>query len=96
MKANIETNMDIVNPIPPKIPTPKTRLKFTAVGNSHKPNFTANHVNKVIPTGFPITNPKKIPEAKGILKCANPAPSIVIAVFANANNGKIINATGIL
>ena len=66
--ANIEMKMDIVNPIPAKIPTPNTRLKLTAVGSSLKPVFTAIKVAKSIPTGFPTTKPKKIPIAKGILK----------------------------
>ena len=60
-KASKVTKIDIVKPIPPRIATPNNSVQLMFLGSSQMPNFTAMNVNKVIPIGFPITNPKKIP-----------------------------------
>lgn len=60
-KANNVINIDIVNPIPPKIPILKSVFQFTSSGNRQSLKFTANFENRNIPNGFPKINPKIIP-----------------------------------
>ena len=61
-KANKVIKIDIVNPIPPKKPTPKTDFQFISLGNLHKPIYTVIKVIKNIPRGFPIIRPNAIPK----------------------------------
>ena len=58
-------NKDIVNPIPARNETPTIRIHVSPEGIEVTPDFTAIQVAKLIPNGYPITNPKKIPSSIG-------------------------------
>ena len=53
--------IDIVNPIPPKNPTPMIVLQFKSEGSLQIPKETAASEKTKIPNGFPTINPKAIP-----------------------------------
>ena len=87
--------MDIVNPIPPNIPAPKMFFQCKPFGKMQSPKVTPKYERSPIPKGFPMINPRIIPM---LLVCVKPSYQlefIMIQVFAKANNGKIIKATGL-
>ena len=87
--------MDIVKPIPANKPAPNTNFQFISGGRLQMPDFTAIKLMMIIPIGLPIINPVKIPIPNGSDKvCCHPG-LISTAVLANANKGRIINATGL-
>ena len=53
-------NIDIVNPMPPKHPTPKMAFQRNPFGSLQRPNFTAKKAKIKIPKGFPIISPSAI------------------------------------
>ena len=55
-------NMDMVNPIPAKNPTPATDCQFKSSGSLQSPSLTAKKVNRKIPTGLPAISPASIPK----------------------------------
>ena len=61
MTARLAINIDMVNPIPPRQAPPANCGHETPSGMFARPLFTANHENRVIPTGFPNTSPIIIP-----------------------------------
>ena len=61
-KAKRVTKMDIVNPIPPNIPTPAIFFQFKFFGNLVNFSCTAKKQNVTIPIGFPNTKPNRIPK----------------------------------
>ena len=61
-KARSVTKIDIVNPIPPKKPTPKIDLQFKSPGSLQSPNATAKNVNRKMPNGLPTISPTAIPK----------------------------------
>jgi len=94
-KANNVMKIDIVNPIPAKKPTPIIFFQFKSSGNCVILNFTIKKVNNTMPNGFPITNPKIIPNEYSSEKLCNQSEPITIAVLHKANKGNIKNATGL-
>lgn len=54
-------NIDIVNPIPPRIATENNMLHEIFWGNVQILIFTARNASKKMPTGLPINRPKNIP-----------------------------------
>ena len=52
--------IDIVNPIPPKKPTPKINFQFKSSASLQNPNVTARNVNRKIPKGLPTIRPAAI------------------------------------
>lgn len=63
VKAKSVTKIDIVKPIPPKIPAPKIDGQVNPSVSFAHFNFTAKNENKYIPKGLPIASPKTIPVA---------------------------------
>jgi hypothetical protein len=61
-KARRVIKIDIVNPIPPKKPTPKIDFQFRSPGSLQSPNVTAKNVNRKIPNGLPTISPTAIPK----------------------------------
>ena len=87
--------MDIVKPIPPNIPAPKMFFQCNPFGKMQSPKVTPKYERNHIPKGFPMINPRIIPI---LLECVKPSYQlefIIIQVFANANKGKFITATGL-
>ena len=56
---------DIVKPIAPSMPAPRMCFHSTPPGSSDKPRRTATHVIAVMPSGFPMRSPKKMPSVTG-------------------------------
>ena len=48
-KARSVIKIDIVNPMPPKKPTPKIDFQFMSSGSLQSPNVTAKNVNRKMP-----------------------------------------------
>ena len=86
--------MDIVNPIPPKNPTPIKCLFLISLGKVHKPIATDKSVKVTIPIGFPNIKPTEIPKLFVETKPSDQLSGINIPVLAKAKRGKIKNATG--
>ena len=61
LNARSVMNIDIVNPIPPRIATENNMLHEIFCGNVQILIFTARNANKKMPTGLPISRPKNIP-----------------------------------
>ena len=95
LNANSEINIDIVNPMPASIPVPKICFLRISFGIEHHPKATPAIENKNIPMGFPSNNPRNIPKLFEPFNALIESEEIRIAVFANANSGRIINATGL-
>ena len=95
-KANSVIKIDMVNPIPPNMPTPKMCFHSKSLGLVDIFKATAKNANKKIPTGFPNINPKKIPKLSFVNKSsAKEAVLMVMAVLASAKMGSMINDTGL-
>lgn len=87
---NDETNIDIVNPIPPRTLAPYKCLLVTLVGNLAIFNFTKIYETPNIPTCFPTKRPNMIPKHAGeniLLKKFSEL--IIIPEFAKAKIGMI-------
>ena len=87
-------NIDIVNPIPPRIATENNMLHEIFWGNVQILIFTARNASKKMPIGLPISRPKNIPNEQGCVKEFNVSELIVMLVLAKAKMGKIKKATG--
>ena len=61
-KARSVIKIDIVNPMPPKNPTPIIDFQFKSSGSLQSPNETAKNVNRKMPSGFPTISPAAIPK----------------------------------
>ena len=59
--ARFEINNDIVKPMPAKILTQKISGQFNPLPKWASLSFTAIKEKSIIPTGFPITSPVRIP-----------------------------------
>ena len=93
VKAKLETKIDMVNPIPPKIPADNNipLLMFDEISAIF--NFSAMILKENIPNGLPIKSPKKTPIESGVKASFRMRVSMGIAVFAAANKGNIKNET---
>ena len=92
-KAKMVIKIDIVNPIPANMPTPKMCFQRIAYGNEENFKVTAVKQNNKIPNGLPTINPNIIPKLLLVFKLLAQLASITTDVFAKANKGKIKNAT---
>ena len=88
--------MDMVNPIPASNPKPKTCFQFALDSSVAIPNLTATHEKRVTPKGLPITNPKIIPNPRGLVIPSNFRFSNLIFVLARAKMGMIRKFTGLI
>lgn len=94
VKARMVTKIDIVNPIPPKIPTPNSLLQLVPGGLSANFSLMESQVKMKIPTGFPATSPNIIPKlALSKSALSQPGP-ISMEVFTSANKGRMKKGTG--
>jgi hypothetical protein len=94
LNASRVMNIDMVNPIPAKNPTPNKSLFLMPSGKLHKPMATESNENVRIPTGFPKISPVKIPRLFVDTKPSAQLSGIAIPVLAKANSGNMTNATG--
>lgn len=60
---------DIVKPMPPRMPAPKTCFQLRPSGRRQMPTETAIKLSSVIPIGLPIKSPEIIP---GLFVVARP------------------------
>ena len=60
-KASKVIKIDMVNPMPPKNPTPIIDFQFKSDGNWQIPSFTATKVNAKSPTAFRQSTLKQCP-----------------------------------
>ena len=75
-KARVDINIDMVNPIPAKNPTPKNLVNVISLGKLIIFVFTNKKAAVIIPNGLPMNNPKIIPKESGEARLANEAPEI--------------------
>lgn len=61
-KARSVIKIDIVNPIPPKSPTPKMDFQLSLFGSLQSPIDTAINVKRKMPNGLPTMRPSAIPK----------------------------------
>lgn len=87
--------MDIVNPIPANVPTPKMCFQFKSLGIVHKLSLVDRYVNNKIPKGLPSTSPKNIPKLYFSKIMDERLLFKNIIVLAKAKIGNIKNATGL-
>ena len=59
--ARLAMKIDIVNPIPPRIPAPTICPQFKSDGKRHRPIATARKHNNVTPNGLPKIKPAMLP-----------------------------------
>ncbi len=94
-KAKFVIKIDIVKPMPPKSPAPKTCHQFKSSGNLQMPIATATKLSSVMPKGLPKTKPPMMPKLFALVEfCAQSGP-MMMPVFARAKIGKITKATGL-
>jgi len=79
--------IDIVKPIPARVPIHNICGQLTCCGSLAILNKTSMRLNKKMPTGFPITKPIITPIAMEEPKDSIILPGIRIAVLANAKSG---------
>ena len=95
-KARRVMKIDIVKPIPARIPAPAICLKFRSEGKFPSPDFIAMKLKIRIPAGFPKDNPAMIPRLfEENISLYHPEEKI-IPVFARANKGSTMNDTGFI
>ena len=94
-KASSVMTINIVNPMPARSPTPKTCFHLISASNAHRPIETVVRLKRKIPIGLPKISPAKIPILFVCVKPVSQPLSMLIQVLANANNGRIKNATGL-
>ena len=87
--------IDIVNPIPPKIPAAKSCIKEISLEIDAKFNLFAIQQKQKIPSGLPINSPINMPSGSGWKSSVITCASIEIAVFAIAKRGNTKYETGI-
>ena len=93
--ASRAMKIDIVKPMPPRNPTPIICFQFKSSGNLQSPNETDMILKRKIPRGLPTISPTKIPMLFDCVKLDIQSLSMLMQVFAKANNGSIKNATGL-
>jgi hypothetical protein len=95
VNARLVMKIDIVEPMPPSRPAPRTWRHARSSGRRHRPSVTAAHVNRKIPTGLPTTRPSMMPMLLAPRSSvAQPVP-ITMPVLASANSGRIRKVTGL-
>jgi len=62
LKAKIEMNIDIVKPMPAKIPIENRCFNFKSAGSKHQPSVMPIHENKKMPSGLPMISPSITPK----------------------------------
>jgi len=92
--ASPVTNNDIVKPIPPKKPSPKTCFQLTPVGKDAIPITVDSQENKTMPIGLPTTRPSTTPiETGDVKKLESASVEISTPALKNAKTGMIKKLT---
>ena len=78
---------DIVNPIPPRQPTPRICLQATPSGSAASPRRTASQDETVMPKGFPMTRARNTPSVAGWDSASRGLPWKTTAELKKANTG---------
>ena len=94
-KAKLSIKIDIVKPIPPKIPMAANCIQEDPSGKTANFNLTTNRLNKKIPKGLPTTSPTKIPYTIGGIVPVKRLKSKVTPALARAKRGIIKKLTQI-
>lgn len=68
LNAKFVIKIDIVNPIPAKQAVPNINRQFKSSGSKPIPILTAKKEKIKMPKGFPINNPKIIPNELFVIK----------------------------
>lgn len=95
-KESILTKILIVNPIPPKSPTPSICFQFASLGSAA---ILALHKSQAVPTipiVFPSKSPSPIPSPRDEVSPQSISGLKIIAVFTKAKRGRIQNTTNLL
>ena len=95
VNAKLVMKIDIVKPMPPRSPAPKTCFQFISAGSRHTPNNTAMKATSVMPNGLPMTRPIKMPKLLVLLRSCSQLDPITMPVLARAKIGSIKKATGL-
>ena len=87
--ARLVMKIDIVKPMPPKMPAPKICRHFRSGGKWHRPLATAAKQSKVTPSGLPRTSPAKMPIPFSEVRFCNQSAPIRTPVLASAKIGRV-------
>ena len=95
LKARLEIKIDMVNPIPAKMPAPVK--SFNLIPEGRLPHFSRinKKQNSKIPIGFPITSPNIIPRLLFVVNSLIHPSERIKPVLASAKIGRITKATGL-
>ena len=94
-KARLAMKIDMVNPMPANIEAPHSCFQLLPSGSVAQPLRINHQHNKRIPNCFPMNKPAMMPK---LLLVVNPSYHPLTNgrhVLAIANNGNMINATGL-
>jgi hypothetical protein len=94
LKARLAINMLIVKPIPPSKEIPAIYFQFNPSDRLANLNLTAKYDTTKIPRNLPTIKPNIIPREFFVTRLSTILFGKLIAVFAKANMGRIIKATG--
>ena len=94
LNASIVIKILMVKPIPPRNETPNMCVQFKSSEIDAIFVLTAKYDNPKIPMDFPNTKPKIIPSELRDATLVSKFSGKVNAVFARANMGRTIKATG--
>ena len=93
--ARLAIKMDIVKPIPPRIPAPAISRHVRSEGNRQRPLPTATAQSKITPTGLPSVNPAIMPTLLGLVRLFSQSALTAMPVLASAKIGRMMKATGL-
>ena len=87
-------NRLMVKPMPHANETPTSRAQVTSGGNLTHPDRTAMPTKPTMPMGLPRNSPAMMPSVTGCIRLSMENPESESPALANANRGRIANATG--
>ena len=94
VNARVETNIDMVKPMPAKKPKPINRRRVSVAGNGANRILANKSVEKTIPMGFPSNKPNVTPVTTFVEKSSDRLISAnEIPALERAKIGKITNVT---
>ena len=95
-KARPLMRIDIVKPMPPRMPTPAIMCQLTLRGNWQALSLTRANVMPKIPIGLPSSMPKYTPSVTGsVSNVLISTPTRRTCAFTNAKIGRITKLTGV-
>ena len=90
----MDTNIDIVNPMPARMVTPMKTIQFTFVASRTILNLVRIYTANEIPRGFPTNKPNIIPNEMGGRSPSIEVEEIIMLVLAGAKIGMMMKLTG--